>query len=75
MAGLKSVDWVAQFSESTPERLINLLVPDILLKGGDYVPEKIVGYDTVKNAGGKVIALEFHNGYSTTKILDRSKLT
>ncbi|MBR7633447.1 bifunctional D-glycero-beta-D-manno-heptose-7-phosphate kinase/D-glycero-beta-D-manno-heptose 1-phosphate adenylyltransferase HldE [Janthinobacterium lividum] len=74
LAGLKSVDWVVQFSESTPERLINLLVPDILVKGGDYVPEKIVGYDTVKNAGGKVIALEFHNGYSTTKILERSQL-
>lgn len=72
LAALKSVDWVVEFSEDTPERIINKLMPDVLVKGGDYVVEDIVGYDVVTGAGGKVIALEFHDGYSTTRIIERS---
>ena len=74
LAGLKSVDWVVRFSEDTPELLIKKILPNILVKGGDYQPENIVGYDAVKNAGGEVIALDFHEGYSTTKIIERSRL-
>ena len=74
LAGLKSVDWVVRFSEDTPELLIKQILPNILVKGGDYQPENIVGYDAVKNAGGEVIALDFHEGYSTTKIIERSRL-
>lgn len=72
LAALKSVDWVVEFSEDTPERIIGKLMPDVLVKGGDYVVEDIVGYDAVTGAGGKVIALDFHDGYSTTKIIQRS---
>lgn len=72
LAALKSVDWVVEFSEDTPERIIGKLLPDVLVKGGDYVVEDIVGYDAVTGAGGQVIALEFHHGYSTTRIIERS---
>ena len=72
LAALKSVDWVVEFSEDTPERIIGNLLPDVLVKGGDYVVEDIVGYDAVTAAGGQVIALEFHDGYSTTRIIERS---
>jgi D-beta-D-heptose 7-phosphate kinase/D-beta-D-heptose 1-phosphate adenosyltransferase len=73
LAGLKSVDWVVQFVEDTPERLIKAVQPDVLAKGGDYRIEDIVGYDTVKGRGGQVIALDFHDGYSTTGIIERSR--
>lgn len=74
LAALKSVDWVVAFDEDTPERIIRKLMPDILVKGGDYVVEDIVGYDVVTAAGGQVIALAFHEGYSTTRIIERSNL-
>jgi D-beta-D-heptose 7-phosphate kinase/D-beta-D-heptose 1-phosphate adenosyltransferase len=73
LAGLKSVDWVVEFAEDTPERLIRAVQPDVLVKGGDYRAEDIVGYDVVAARGGKVIALDFHDGYSTTRIIERSK--
>ena len=73
LAGLKSVDWVVDFAEDTPERLIRLVQPDVLVKGGDYQVEDIVGYDIVTARGGKVIALDFHEGYSTTRIIERSR--
>ncbi len=73
LAGLKSVDWVVAFSEDTPERLITSVQPDVLVKGGDYRIENIVGYDIVAARGGQVIALEFHDGYSTTQVIERSR--
>lgn len=73
LGALKSVDWVVEFSEDTPDRLIKKLLPDVLVKGGDYEVEEIVGYDAVTKAGGQVIALDFHDGYSTSKIIERSK--
>lgn len=73
LAGLKSVDWVVEFSEDTPERLIHAVQPDVLVKGGDYQVEDIVGYDFVSARGGKVIALDFHDGYSTTRIIERTR--
>ncbi|WP_028300890.1 bifunctional D-glycero-beta-D-manno-heptose-7-phosphate kinase/D-glycero-beta-D-manno-heptose 1-phosphate adenylyltransferase HldE [Oceanospirillum beijerinckii] len=69
LAGLASVDWVVAFEEDTPARLIAELVPDILVKGGDYKPEEIAGGDTVIAAGGEVRVLNFEEGYSTTGII------
>lgn len=69
LAGLASVDWVVAFEEDTPARLIAELVPDILVKGGDYKPEEIAGADTVVAAGGEVRVLNFEEGYSTTGII------
>ena len=70
LAALQSVDWVLPFSESTPERLICHLQPDLLVKGGDYRPEQIAGYDCVTAAGGEVRVLDFAEGCSTSAIID-----
>lgn len=74
LAGIKCVDWVVRFSEDTPERLIRKVLPHVLVKGGDYAVEDIVGYDTVQSYGGKVVALDFHEGYSTTRVIEHASL-
>lgn len=68
LASLGFVDAVVFFGEDTPYNLINTIQPDILVKGADYKPEDIVGYDIVKNKGGEVVTIEFLEGYSTTAI-------
>lgn len=73
LAELASVDWVVEFTEDTPLRLIEALAPDILVKGGDYKVEEIAGSDSVIANGGEVIILDFIDGVSTTKIIDKSK--
>jgi len=73
LAALKCVDWVVPFAEDTPERLIGRVLPDLLVKGGDYKPEQIAGYQAVKRNGGQVVILEYHPGYSTTNLLDRAR--
>jgi D-beta-D-heptose 7-phosphate kinase/D-beta-D-heptose 1-phosphate adenosyltransferase len=70
LAGLASVDWVVGFSEDTPERLICAVLPDLLVKGGDYRPEQIAGHDCVQANGGSVRVLEFVQDRSTSRILD-----
>ena len=70
LAGLASVDWVVGFSEDTPERLICSVLPDLLVKGGDYKPEQIAGYDCVRSNGGSVQILEYLQDRSTSRILD-----
>jgi len=70
LAALGSVDWVVPFSEDTPERLICRLLPDLLVKGGDYQPEDIAGYQCVKDNGGDVKVLGFEDGCSTSDIID-----
>lgn len=69
LAGLASVDWVCAFSEETPERLISDMLPDILVKGGDYKPEDIAGSKQVWANGGDVMVLNFEDGVSTTRII------
>lgn len=66
LAALEFVDLVVVFEQDTPKELIELLVPDILVKGGDYKVEDIVGYDIVIENGGEVKTLNFIDGYSTT---------
>lgn len=70
LAGLRSVDWVVPFSADTPADLIAQLLPDVLAKGGDYMAETVVGYDTVVANGGKVVILDFLAGYSTSRMID-----
>jgi D-beta-D-heptose 7-phosphate kinase / D-beta-D-heptose 1-phosphate adenosyltransferase len=69
LAGLAAVDWVVPFSEDTPERIITRLLPDALVKGGDYKVEDIAGGAQVIAAGGKVEVLGFEDGVSTTSII------
>ena len=68
MASLFFVDLVVGFEEDTPLALIQTLQPDILVKGGDYQIQDIIGADFVRNRGGQVIILPFVQGYSTTSI-------
>ena len=70
LQALACVDWVVPFAEDTPERLICRVQPDILVKGGDYKPEEIVGGDCVRAAGGSVVVLEYHAGHSTTGLIE-----
>jgi D-beta-D-heptose 7-phosphate kinase / D-beta-D-heptose 1-phosphate adenosyltransferase len=71
LAGLASVDWVVPFAEDTPARLIGAVLPDVLVKGGDYRPEQIAGYAAVVANGGSVEILDFLDGCSTTAMLSR----
>ena len=73
LAALEFVDMVIEFDEDTPLILIKNLLPDILVKGGDYTKENIVGADSVLTTGGTVEIIEFTEGYSTTKLIDQLK--
>ena len=73
LAGLRSVDVVTLFDEDTPLELIGALLPDVLVKGGDYDLDGIVGREVVEEAGGDVRVLPFVEGYSTTGALTRMK--
>ena len=71
LSALRSVDLVIMFEEQTPENLINKIVPDVLVKGGDYDIEDIAGYHTVIKNGGKVRTLDFYKGYSSTNYIKK----
>jgi D-beta-D-heptose 7-phosphate kinase/D-beta-D-heptose 1-phosphate adenosyltransferase len=71
LAALECVNWVVSFEEDTPENLYGLILPDILVKGGDYQEDEIIGGNAVKLAGGKVVVLNFIDGFSTTKFINR----
>ena len=73
MATLQCVDAVMLFDEETPYELIKKVQPDVLVKGADYKPENIVGYDIVTAKGGEVKTIDFLEGYSTTAIEKRIK--
>ncbi|MFV0547591.1 MAG: bifunctional D-glycero-beta-D-manno-heptose-7-phosphate kinase/D-glycero-beta-D-manno-heptose 1-phosphate adenylyltransferase HldE [Limnobaculum xujianqingii] len=69
LGALESVDWVVSFEEDTPQRLIADILPDLLVKGGDYKPEDIAGSKEVWAAGGDVRVLNFEDGCSTSNII------
>ena len=69
LAALECVDWVVAFNEDTPERLICKVLPDLLVKGGDYRPEQIAGGQCVTENGGEIKVLDFVEGHSTTDII------
>ncbi len=71
MAALECVDFVTVFDHDTPLEVIQELQPDVLAKGGDWPLDQIVGREAVERAGGKVVAVEFEKGYSTTGIISR----
>lgn len=73
LAGLGAVDWVVPFSEDTPARVIGDVLPDVLVKGGDYQPDQIAGADAVWGNGGEVQVLQFKDGCSTTQIIQAIK--
>jgi D-beta-D-heptose 7-phosphate kinase / D-beta-D-heptose 1-phosphate adenosyltransferase len=75
LASLRVVDYVVLFDEETPQQLIEILVPDVLVKGGDYELDAIVGRDVVESAGGKVIRVPIVDGFSSTNLIQRLKDT
>jgi D-beta-D-heptose 7-phosphate kinase/D-beta-D-heptose 1-phosphate adenosyltransferase len=73
IAALEAVDYVVVFEEDTPQELIARLLPDVLVKGGDWPLDQIVGREEVEAAGGRVVSLGYLKGSSTTDILARIK--
>ena len=73
LAGLEAVDWVVSFSEDTPEPLLESLQPEVLVKGGDYTMDQVVGAGYVKSYGGVVRVLEFLDNCSTSAIMEKMK--
>ena len=71
VAALESVDAVCLFDEDTPRELVAELLPDVLVKGGDWALDEIVGRAEVEAAGGRVELIPFVEGYSTTELLNR----
>jgi D-beta-D-heptose 7-phosphate kinase/D-beta-D-heptose 1-phosphate adenosyltransferase len=75
LSALACVDWVVAFEEETPERLYCRLLPDVLVKGGDYTPDQVAGGDCVVKAGGEVKILQFVEGQSTTSMINKARGT
>lgn len=73
LAAMAFIDLVVFFDEETPFELIKLLQPNILVKGSDYKPESIVGYDIVTARGGRVETIDFVDGFSTTSLIEKIK--
>ena len=72
--GLASSDFIVPFGEDTPIELINLIKPDILVKGGDYSINDVVGADEVREYDGDVKILSYLDGYSSSKIIEKLKI-
>ncbi len=73
LAALRQVDYVTLFDDISPRALITRLLPDVLVKGGDYNPDEIHGREEVEAAGGRVVSLPFIQGASTSAIIERMK--
>jgi rfaE bifunctional protein nucleotidyltransferase chain/domain len=73
LSNLCSVDYVVPFEEDNPYNLIKEIKPDILIKGGDWLPDQIVGRDIVESYGGKVLTIPFKFDISTTRIIEEIK--
>jgi D-beta-D-heptose 7-phosphate kinase/D-beta-D-heptose 1-phosphate adenosyltransferase len=71
LAALDPVDFVVFFSEETPQRLIEALEPDLLVKGGDYQADQIVGAETVRRGGGGVLVVPLRQGLSTSALIEK----
>ncbi|MBA7537943.1 Bifunctional protein HldE [subsurface metagenome] len=71
LASLQFVDKIVLFDEDTPYNLIKQIQPDVLIKGADYMPEEIVGFDIVKAKKGEIITIDLIDGYSTSDILKK----
>ena len=67
------VDFVVLFNEPDPHNLISAIRPDVLVKGGDWNTDKIIGADIVEEAGGRVVVVPYIKGFSTTEIIERIK--
>jgi D-beta-D-heptose 7-phosphate kinase/D-beta-D-heptose 1-phosphate adenosyltransferase len=71
LAALQFVDAVCIFEQDTPLNLIQTILPNVLIKGGDYLPESVVGSSVVERSGGRTIIIPFVEGYSTTRLIEK----
>lgn len=71
LEAVEDVDYLTSFSEETPQRIISELLPDVLVKGGDWKPEEVVGRKEVEAAGGKVIIIPYIKGHSTSATIKK----
>ena len=71
LAALESVDYVTIFNERTPQRLVEALRPHVLIKGADWAASEIVGRDTVRRRGGRIIRMPLLKGYSTSRLIEK----
>jgi rfaE bifunctional protein nucleotidyltransferase chain/domain len=71
LSALAEVDYITWFPETTPLRIISALVPDVLVKGGDWKPDEVVGKPEVEAAGGRVVIIPYLSGRSSTSIIER----
>jgi rfaE bifunctional protein nucleotidyltransferase chain/domain len=71
IGAMEMVDYVVLFDEPDPYQVIEALRPDVLVKGGDWSPERIIGADIVQKTGGKVVVVPYLKGFSTTEIIER----
>ncbi len=69
LAAMSDIDYVTSFAEATPRRIIAALLPDVLVKGGDWGPGEIIGAEEVEAAGGRVVRAPYLRGHSTTNII------
>lgn len=75
LAALESVDYVVSFDDTTPEKIIRQIQPNVLLKGGDWDKKDIVGGEFVQSCGGSVFVINYVRGYSTTSLIDKIEKT
>jgi rfaE bifunctional protein nucleotidyltransferase chain/domain len=73
LGAMEMVDFVVLFNEPDPGNLISAIRPDVLVKGGDWNTEKIIGAELVEEAGGRVVVVPYIKGFSTTEIIERIK--
>ena len=71
LEAIEEIDYLTSFSEETPQKIIALLLPDVLVKGGDWKPEEVVGKAEIERAGGKVVIIPYLKGQSSSEIIDR----
>lgn len=71
LEALEEIDYLASFSEETPQKIIASLLPDVLVKGGDWRVEKVVGRREVEEAGGKIVIVPYLEGHSSSEIIER----
>ena len=71
LGAIEDIDYLVSFSEETPQKIIARLVPDILVKGGDWRPEEVVGKKEVEEAGGEVVIIPYLEGRSSSEIIER----
>jgi rfaE bifunctional protein nucleotidyltransferase chain/domain len=71
LEAIEAIDFLTSFSEETPRRIIALLLPDVLVKGGDWRPEEVVGKKEVETAGGIVVLVPYLKGHSTSSLIGK----